>query len=256
MYRDKSVAVVMPVHNEDTHIERAIRRVPDFVDLIVAIDDGSSDDTWAVLARVADPRVIRLRHLRNRGVGAATKTGYRYCIEARSDLIAVMDGDGQMDGRDLIRLLERALAGADYVKGNRFLHRESIGSMPRLRYAGNRVFSWLARRSASFSDQLDSHCGYTVIHLRALQRLALDALYDRYGFPTEMFFAACRSDLVVESVPVRSVYADEVSGINPFTAVPQILYLITRNYVRRRFSAVSPSTVESHHEAINYHFEA
>jgi glycosyltransferase involved in cell wall biosynthesis len=237
MYRDKRVAVVMPVHNEEDHVERAIKRVPHFVDLIVVVDDGSTDDTWRVLSRITDRRLTKLRHSRNAGVGAATKTGYRCCLDARADLIAVMDGDGQMDGRDLFRLLERALNGVDYVKGNRFLDAESIACMPRLRYIGNRFFSWLARRAASFDHDLDAHCGYTVIQHQALNRLVLDDLYDRYGFPTEMFFAAHRAGLAVESVPVRTVYADEVSGINPFTAVPAILFLIARSYVRRRFSA-------------------
>ena len=66
----------------------------------------------------------------NRGVGAATKSGYRHALTTAADLIAVMDGDGQMDGRDLPRLLDCAIAGADYVKGNRFLHRESLSAMP------------------------------------------------------------------------------------------------------------------------------
>lgn len=237
MYRDQFVAVVMPVHNEELHVTQAIRRVPRFVDLIVVIDDGSTDATWRVLSQITDRRLTKLRHQRNAGVGAATKTGYRYCLKRRADLIAVMDGDGQMDGRDLGRLLDRALNGAEYVKGNRFLNSESISQMPRFRYIGNRLFSWLARRAASFEDSLDSHCGYTVIQRQALNRLVLDDLYDRYGFPTEMFFAATRAGLVIGNIPVRTVYGDEVSGINPFTAVPAILFLIARNYVRRRFFA-------------------
>ena len=237
MYRDRKVAVVMPVHNEEAHVERAIKRVPRFVDIIVAVDDGSTDDTWSVLSRIADGRLIPLKHERNRGVGAATKTGYIHCMNTAADLIAVMDGDGQMDGRDLRRLLERALSGADYVKGNRFLNSRSIGEMPLIRYIGNRFFSWLARRAASFDGNLDAHCGYTVIHRQALQRLSLDELYDRYGFPTEMFFAACRAGLEVQAVPVRTVYGEEVSGINPLTVIPAIFFLIARNYFRRRFLA-------------------
>ena len=235
MYQDKRVAVVMPVHNEDAHVEQALKRVPAFVDEIVVVDDASTDDTLTVLSMMADSRLTILTHHRNGGVGAATKTGYRHCLKTGADLIVVMDGDGQMDGRDLSGLLERSLTGAEYVKGNRFLHLESIGCMPRVRYIGNLVFSWLARRAARFEAPLDSHCGYTVIQSQALSRLSLDELYDRYGFPTEMFFAASRGGLVVDSVPVRCVYGDEVSGINPFTAVPPILFLITRQYFRRRF---------------------
>ncbi len=251
MYRDQRVAVVMPIHNEQAHVEQAIRRVPHFVDLIIAVDDGSTDDTWGVLSGIADRRLTSLRHDRNRGVGAATKTGYIHCLNTPSDLIAVMDGDGQMDGRDLFRLLDRAMDGTEYVKGNRFLDSDSIGEMPCLRHAGNRFFSWLARLAMSFDDDLDAHCGYTVIQRGALNRLALDELYDRYGFPTEMFFEACRAGLAVTSVPVRTVYGEEVSGINPFTAVPAILFLIARSYARRRFSSASSVA-----EPIHYHLEA
>jgi glycosyltransferase involved in cell wall biosynthesis len=257
VYSNQRVAVVVPVHNEEAHVERAIKRIPDFVDLIVAVDDGSSDESWAALSRVRDRRLTTLRHDRNYGVGAATKTGYRYCLSARADLIAVMDGDGQMDGGDLARLLERAVSGVEYVKGNRFMDSQSIHAMPRFRYIGNRVFSWLARRAASFDSCLDAHCGYTVIRHNALKRLALDGLYDRYGFPLEMFFAACRTELAIESVPVTTVYGNEVSGINPLTAVPAICYLIARNYFRRTFSAPGKMTSEpGRREGVQYNFEA
>lgn len=241
MYLERIVAVVMPVCNEEKHIELAIKRVPGFVDLIVVIDDGSSDNTWQVLNNIADSRIVKLRHRHNRGVGAATKTGYRYCLEVTVDLIAVMDGDGQMDGSDLCVLLERSLSSVGYVKGNRFLNGESVQRMPPLRYIGNRFFSWLTRRAASFGQSLDAHCGYTVIHSWALKSLLLDELYDGYGFPMEMFFAVSRAGIEVASVPVKTIYGSEVSGINPFTAVPAILFLIARNYIRSK-SALSPAS--------------
>ncbi|HXU09374.1 MAG TPA: glycosyltransferase, partial [Blastocatellia bacterium] len=168
-------------------------------------------------------------------VGAATKTGYERALEIETELIAVMDGDGQMDGDDLSRLLDRAIAGIDYVKGNRFLNVISVRTMPRIRYVGNRFFSRLARRAALFEGALDSHCGYTVIQRHALERLPLGELYDRYGFPTEMFFSARRANLRVDSVAVRTIYGDEVSGINPLTTIPTILLLIARSYFRIRF---------------------
>src|SRR5215475_11263034 len=128
MYRNQRIAVVMPIHNEEHRIQRAIARVPAFVDLIIAVDDASSDGTATQLLRIADVRLITIYHAMNRGVGAASKSGYRYALETAADLIAVMDGDGQMDGSDLPALLDAAIAGADYVKGNRFLHRESLGA--------------------------------------------------------------------------------------------------------------------------------
>lgn len=236
MYRGKKVAVVMPIHNEQNHVVRAIARVPAFVDLIIAVDDGSRDGTWESLQGITDCRLVRLRHRTNRGVGWATKTGYRYALKGDADLIAVMDGDGQMDGDDLPALLDRAVEGVDYVKGNRLAHRATIRRMPLLRYAGNLVLSFLTRRAADYSSSLDAQCGYTVIGRRALGRLPLERMYGRYGFPNEMFFAARQVGLVIESVPVKSIYAGEVSGINPFTAVPTILFLIARRRLRQRWA--------------------
>ncbi|MGA9769410.1 MAG: glycosyltransferase family 2 protein [Blastocatellia bacterium] len=236
MYRRHSVAVVMPVHDEESHIARALLRVPSFVDLIIAVDDGSRDRTWEKLSQIESERLIRLRHEKNRGVGAATKTGYARALEAGVDFVAVMDGDGQMDGRDLSALLDRAITGADYVKGNRFLDRGSIRAMPVSRFIGNHIFSWLTGRAARITINLDAQCGYTVIRRAALADLRLDDLYDRYGFPNEMLFAAVRAGLSIESVPVRSIYETEVSGINPLTTVPIILFLIARNFFRARLT--------------------
>jgi hypothetical protein len=175
-------------------------------------------------------------------VGAATKTGYKHSLETEAELIAVMDGDGQMDGQDLGCLLDCAIAGADYVKGNRFLDSSTIGCMPHARYIGNRLLSWLTRSAANFEDELDAQCGYTVIRRPALKRMLLDELYDRYGFPNEMLFEARRAGLTVESARVKCIYEDEVSGINPVTSVVVILFLIARSYLRRRFLA-SPASV-------------
>lgn len=233
----------MPVHNEERHVERAVSRVPQFVDMIIAVDDGSTDNTWEKLSVIACEKLIKLRHEKNRGVGAATKTGYRHCLAAGVDLIAVMDGDGQMDRRDLHALLDRAITGIDYVKGNRFLHSQSISHMPAMRYVGNRFFSRLTRRAMGYCGSLDAQCGYSVIRRAALGRLRLDDLYDRYGFPNEMLFAASEAGLSIESVPVRSIYEDEVSGINPFTSVPMILFLIARNYLRANLFVGTRETI-------------
>src|SRR5437588_10050103 len=101
MYEGLNVAVVMPVYNEQAQVERAIRRVPQFADLIVAIDDGSDDESLLALEMMNDKRLTIRAHGENRGVGAATKTGYQVAMASGADVIAVMDGDGQMDGRDL-----------------------------------------------------------------------------------------------------------------------------------------------------------
>jgi glycosyltransferase involved in cell wall biosynthesis len=232
MYLDLPIAVVMPVYNEQDHVGNAVLSVPPFVDLIVVVDDGSTDATWSVLSEIADARLRILRHPVNRGVGSAIKTGYQHCLTTSAKIIAIMDGDGQMDGGDLPKLLDRVAGGADFVKGNRFLD-ASIGRMPFLRWIGNSVLSGLTRAACGIPGGLDSQCGYSAISRMALAQLDLASLYNRYGFHNEMLFLCRRSGLTIDSVPVTTVYRNEVSHINPFIAVPTILLLIARGYLNR-----------------------
>jgi len=237
MYKNNRIAVVMPIHNEEKLAAGAISRIPRWVDWIIAVEDGSLDKSWAVLNALEDRRIIALRHSINRGVGAATKTGYREALARGAHLIAVMDGDGQMDARDLHPMLDAAIQGADYVKGNRFLN-QSIATMPLQRYLGNRIFSWLTSRLAALDSIVDAQCGYTVIRRAALQQIDLDRMYDRYGFLNDMVFAAAQLGQTIRSVPVRTIYANEVSGINPLVVVPTILSRILVHSIRQRLSCV------------------
>ena len=111
-----AVSVVIPAFNEERGIGDTIRGVLDALreyDVeVIAVDDGSKDDTGAVAA-AAGARVIR--HPYNKGYGAALKTGLR---EARHDICAFIDADGQHDPSDLARVIAR-LDGADMVVGMR-----------------------------------------------------------------------------------------------------------------------------------------
>src|SRR5687767_11638034 len=127
MFRHLRVAVVIPAFNEERAITRAITTVPEFVDVVIVVDDASTDATAAraeaAALASADERVVVVSHPHNRGVGAAIVTGYRRALALACDVAAVMAGDGQMDPRDLPGVIAPIADGtADYVKGNRFLH--------------------------------------------------------------------------------------------------------------------------------------
>jgi hypothetical protein len=126
--------------------------------------------------------------------------------------------------------------------------------MPLTRYLGNRLFSFLTRRAVAFDKGLDAQCGFTLIRRTALEQICLETLYDRYGFPNEMFFMTHRLGLKIKSVPVRAVYGDEVSGINPFTAVPTILYLIAKSFFRHRKMTLRLTKVSDRKLAVEKHY--
>ncbi len=232
MYRQLSVAAVIPAYNEERAILHAIDVVPDFVDYVVVVDDASSDAT-AALAELRSVEVVR--HGANRGVGAAIVTGYRRVLDLGLDVAAVMAGDGQMDPADLPALLDPiAEDRADYVKGNRFLHQDIWRAMPRSRIAGNVLLSLVTKLTSGYRDVFDSQCGYTVISRRALGCLDLDRLFPRYGYPNDLLARLHAAGLRVVDVPVRPIYGTAWrSGIKVRTLVHPIPFVLLRSWAVR-----------------------
>lgn len=227
-----NIAVVVPAFCEQRLIGRTLASMPSFVDAIYAVDDASPDGTWEALAAIADPRVRRLRHAQNLGVGAAIATGYRAALDDGHDVLCVMAGDAQMDPADLDRLVDPvARDAADYVKGNRFVHAER-SRMPFARRVGGAALSALTRAATGLSVD-DTQCGYTALSARAARRLPLGELWPRYGYPNDLLGMLAREGFRVAEVPVRPVYADEASGVRPWHLVT-IAGVIGRRWLRGR----------------------
>jgi glycosyltransferase involved in cell wall biosynthesis len=212
---DKAIiAVVVPAHDEARWIVEVISAMPAFVDVVVVVDDASTDAT-ATLTRetTSSCRVELVRHRHNRGVGAAIASGYRRALELGAEVIAVMAGDGQMDPADLRGLVDPVRLGqADYAKGNRLAHPEVWRRMPRARLLGSLVLSRLTSLATGTRIR-DSQCGYTAVSRRALERLDLEALWPRYGYPNDLLGALALAGQRIVERPVRPVYRGERSGM-------------------------------------------
>jgi glycosyltransferase involved in cell wall biosynthesis len=226
-----SVLVVVPARDEAPRILRVLQGMPREVDRVIVVDDASTDGTADIAAR----HVEVIRHGTNRGVGAAIATGYRRALEVLAgprDAIVVMAGDGQMDPHDLPAVVRPIAEGAaDYVKGDRFQSEDITRVMPRGRYVGGQVFSWLTSRALGMRIS-DSQCGYTAISREACAALDLDGLWPSYGYPNDLLGQLVARRLRVAEVPVRPVYADEVSRLKLRHLAP-IAGLVARAYARR-----------------------
>jgi glycosyltransferase involved in cell wall biosynthesis len=232
MLEGKRVAVVVPAYDEERLIADTLRGVPDFVDRIYVVDDGSRDGTAAAAERVGDERVLVLRHERNRGVGAAIVTGYRRALAEGMDVTCVMAADNQMDPSELERLVAPVARGeVEYAKANRLVSGEAWALIPRTRYLGNAVLSLLTKIASGYWHVADSQAGYTALSLDALRQLDLDRLYPRYGFPNDLLVHLNVQNARVRDVPSRPIYGvGETSGIRLRSVVPRISWLLLKAF--------------------------
>jgi glycosyltransferase involved in cell wall biosynthesis len=234
VYEGKTVAVVVPAYNEEALVGSTVSGIPEVVDRVFVVDDGSTDAT-AERARTADKRVEVIAHERNEGVGAAIITGYRRAIQEKVDVTCVMAADGQMDPDDLETLV-RAVATdeCDYAKANRLFTGQAWEIIPRTRYLGNAMLSFLTKIASGYWHVADSQSGYTAVNLETLKLLDLEHIYRRYGFPNDMLVHLNVWNRRVRDYPSRPIYGvGERSGIRLRRVVPRISWLLVKGFFWR-----------------------
>lgn len=235
MLEGKRVAVVVPAYDEEQLVATTLRGIPDFVDLVVVVDDGSRDATAERARSLGDPRVEVIVHERRRGVGAAIVTGYKRSLEQGIDVTCVMAGDNQMDPGDLATLAQPVARGdLDYAKANRLFTGQAWLLIPHARYIGNAVLSLLTKVSSGYWHIADSQSGYTAIGREMLGQLDLDRVYEGYGFPNDFLVHLNVWNARVRDFPSRPVYGvGERSGIRYHRVVPRISWLLLKGFFWR-----------------------
>lgn len=237
MIGNKKIAVVTPAYNVERMIEHVVATMPDSVDMMYVVDDASHDQTIsraeaAALSRQAPLTICR--HSHNAGVGAAIVTGYQRAMKDQMDIMVVMAGDGQMDPEELATIVQPIIESrADYVKGNRFHYGTSWEVMPRYRFIGNAILSFLTKIASGYWKLSDFQTGYTAVSRHMLERVPLAKLYPRYGFPNDILVKLNVANARVHEVPVKPIYRDEKSGIRLHSVIPKISWLLVRDFFWR-----------------------
>ncbi len=207
---------VIAAFNEDRFIGSVVLKSRRYVDCVIVVDDGSTDDTGRI-AQEAGAEVIR--HDDNRGKAQAINTGLTRARELDAAVVILIDADGQHNPAEIPALIAPVEnQKADIVVGSRFLGVRS--RIPRWRIFGQHALT-LATNMASGVPLTDSQSGF-----RALSRKALQALTFRpnggFSIESEMQFLVQQHRLAIEEVPVRMTY-QESSKRNPFRHGLQVL---------------------------------
>jgi glycosyltransferase involved in cell wall biosynthesis len=234
----ETVLAIIPAYCEERFIGQVVRQVLKYVRTALVVDDGSTDDT-ATEAETAGAQVIR--HSTNLGKGAALKTGLRYAVSIEADFFLFLDGDGQHDPAEIpafIDAINRSNAGL--VIGNRMLNLES---MPFIRRWTNRFMSWQIGRICKLPIP-DSQCGFRLAR-KELQPVLM-APSNRFEFESESLILAARRGVRLSFVPIRTIYTDQHSKIQPIRDTMRYFRLI-RKY-RGAVGEASPFASDSREE--------
>ena len=214
-----NVAAIIPAYFEEKHVADVVERTLKQVDNVLVVDDGSTDAT-AENARVAGAVVIK--HECNSGKGESIKTGLRYWLERGFQHVIILDADGQHLPEEIARFIAAAPAGADLLIGTRM---SDVRQMPLVRRIVNRYMSRRISRVCK-QDVPDTQCGFRMLNARVIPHV-LDGA-ERFDYETEVLFIVSRNGGRIESVPISTVYGDEVSSIHPVRDTIRFLKLMRR----------------------------
>lgn len=224
----------MPVYNERATVLEIVRRaleVPYDKEFLI-VDDCSTDGTGEILRGISDARVRIFFHERNRGKGAALRTGFSYVT---GDIVIIQDADLEYDPRDYTALLGPILEGkADAVFGSRFL-----GGPHRVlyfwHYVGNKILTIFSNVLTNLNLS-DMEVGYKAFRADLLKEFAVES--ERFGFEPEVTAKFAKLRCRIYEVPVsysgRS-YAEgkKIGWKDGVAALYWILYYNLFSKVRR-----------------------
>lgn len=213
-----NVCAIVPAYNESARIGPVISGIRSYIDFVLVIDDGSTDDT-SFVARAHGAEVIRFQS--NRGKGAALIEGFRWARSGGFDACMTLDADGQHDPADINSFLRKwELERPACIVGSRM---RDVSTMPRLRRLTNRLMSkWLSQLAGQTIP--DTQCGFRLIQCAALDELIIRS--DRFAAESELLLELARRGLRIQSIPVRTIYGSEQSKIHPLRDALRFVYML------------------------------
>lgn len=193
------VVCIIPAHNEESTISSVVRNAKTICNLVIVVDDGSTDRTVEEATK-AQAKVIS--HIIRLGVGAALSTGLRAALNHDAEIIVTLDADEQHDPKEIPNVITPIIDGkADLVIGSRILEKHS--EMPFQKLIANKILSKLTSFVSGIEIK-DSQSGF-----RGMSRQVADSIkYDStdYQWASEMIIVLSKRRIRIVDVPIKTVY--------------------------------------------------
>lgn len=194
------IFIVIPAYNESSVIAKTIADIKKYWENIIVIDDGSSDATGC---KAEGAGAIVLRHIINRGQGAALRTGINYALSLDADIIVTFDADGQFDAAEIEKIVQPVAFGeCDAVLGSRFLTHNKIPFIKKIILTLAIFFT----RAITGLNLTDTHNGFRAFSRSAAEKIKIRQ--DRMAHSSEIIHEIARLNLKYKEIPVTVKYID------------------------------------------------
>jgi len=215
VFKNKKVVVVMPAYNAAQTLKMTYDEVmiQEIVDLVILVDDASSDETSVIAARLPQTRVYV--HDKNRGYGANQKTCYKMALEEGADIIIMVHPDYQYTPL-LIPAMASMIGNGLYhcVLGSRILGGHAVkNGMPLWKYISNR-FLTLVENMLLAAKISEYHTGYRAFSRELLEKLPLESNSDDFVFDNQILAQIIWLGYTIAEVSCPTKYFTEASSIN------------------------------------------
>lgn len=210
---DQNILILIPAYNEGERVAPVVRKALTYLPVLV-VDDGSTDKT-AEFAQNAGAEVLRQKP--NQGKGAALLAGFEVALDRGYRAVITLDADGQHDPAEIPAFLAAFHEHqADLIIGKRDFSR-----MPLIRRLANTLGTALFSRAVG-QHVPDNQSGYRLISRRLLEA-AGDIQERGFEFEVEMIVTCVTRGFTLSWVPIRTIYGDEKSHIDPLRHLAKFL---------------------------------
>jgi glycosyltransferase involved in cell wall biosynthesis len=215
------IIAVMPAYNEEKRIASVISKTKEYVDEIVVVDDGSSDNT----SNVSKEANFILKHAINMGKGLALKTGIEFALKRNPELIITIDADGQHEPSEIPKLINQIKEHkADLVIGSR----TKPDNMPLLYRYGNFFIHSTFR--LLFQNIKDTQSGFRIFNPDINEKIKWQA--SDYKVEAEVLANANKHNLKCIEVPINTIYQDHYKGTTVIDGVKIVFNMLKWRFLR------------------------
>ena len=222
------VIACIPAFNEENVIGALVKKTLQYVNKVVVCDDGSSDNT-SIEARNAGAHIIK--HEKNFGKGAATKSLFKYVQKSNADVIVTIDGDGQFLPEEIPKLVSPIMENkSDIVVGYRY---DSSSEMPHYRKVGNKVLDKITNLASDLPFR-DTQSGFRAYSRKAIESISFST--DGFGADSEILVDASKKGLKISEEKVTVIYntGSKTSTKNPVSHSGEVISSLIELIALRR----------------------